>query len=216
MKNFEDIKLYLPKYLSESSINELIENLKNFPQNISKDSNIKAFPDNISSSIYNSLLWYKETIFQGDGLKDFLVVNLPEEKIGKAPCIILSNTCDTDLNNKRGFPAQICYAPIFDLEKYKQKLIETKVKTIEATEQHIQSIKNQYVTQMLYLPIGGALSYEGIVFLDRINHCDNKSILRDNITERRLFMFSNYGFYLLLIKISIHFTRMQEQQDRNI
>ncbi len=67
---------------------------------------------------------------------------------------------------------------------------------------------------MLYLPIGGSLGYEAVVFLDRINHCSNKSISRENISESRLFMLSNYGFYLFLVKLSIHFNRIQENVDR--
>ncbi|TAG88973.1 MAG: hypothetical protein EAZ20_07480 [Bacteroidetes bacterium] len=202
MNTFDDIKLYLPKYLSEESTKDLFDKLG-------------KFPDNISNSLYSNSLSEETNILQGDGMRNFLVINLPEEKVGQAPVIILSNTCDIDLNNSRGyFSSQIVYATIFNLDKYKNRLIENKIKDINSVEQHLDSIRKQLITQILYLPIGGGLKYEGIVFLDRICHCDNKSINRTDVKTRRLFSLSNYGFYLFLLKLSIHFTRIQEKVDR--
>ena len=202
MNIFDDIKLYLPKYLSETSTKDLFNK-------------IGKFPDNIDHSLYSDILADEAVIFQGDGLRNLLVVNLPDEKIGKAPAIVLSNTCDIDTNNLRGyFSSQIVYATIFSLDKYKKKLIEKKIKDENSIMQHIESIRKQLITQILYLPIGSGLDYEGIVFLDRINHCDNNYIKRSELKDKRLFSLSNYGFYLFLIKLSIHFTRTQEQVDR--
>jgi hypothetical protein len=203
MNLIDDIRLYLPKYLSEESTKDLLKN-------------IGGFPDNISHNLFTKALDNENIIFQGDALKSMLVLNLPEEKIGQAPSIVLSNTCDVEIGNKRFFPSQICYAPIFRLEKYIGTLQQNNIFTTEeAIEQHIEQIKRQHITQILYLPIGG-LEYEGIVFLDRINNCQNKSITRENLKERRLFSLSNYGHYLLLTKLSIHFSRLQEKLDRNI
>ncbi len=122
--------------------------------------------------------------------------------------------CDIDLDNPRELPMQITYSPIFNLEKYR-KLLESQDKSPEYVRQHIDIIKRQGITQILYLPEGGNLKYDGIVFLDRINNCSNNAISRDNLRERRLFTLSNYGLYLFLLKISIHFSRIQEKIDRN-
>ncbi|MCU0347389.1 MAG: hypothetical protein MUC59_10625 [Saprospiraceae bacterium] len=197
----EDIKTFLPKYLSEESTKTLFQNLGEFPNNVTK-------------SLYTEALKGYDVVFQGDGLSDLLVVNLPDTTINPANAIILSNTCDIDLANKRNFPSQICYAPIFNLGKYKAKLLKEGLKNEESIESHLLEVKQQKVTQILYLPIGGGLSYEGIVFLDRINNCDNKSISRDTLKQNRLFTLSDYGLYLLLLKISIHFSRIQEKVDR--
>ena len=105
MTLIEDIHLYLPKYLSEESTKKLFDEIGNFP-------------DNISHSLYTSNIASDNIIFQGDAINSLLVINLPDSKIGKAPSMILSNTCDIDLTNERPFPSQICYAPIFQLEKY--------------------------------------------------------------------------------------------------
>lgn len=203
MNIYEDIRLYLPKYLSEESTQKLLRE-------------IADFPNNISNSFYTDRLKNDNILFQGDAINGLLVINLPNTKIGEAPSIILSNTCDIDPANKRAYPSHICYAPIFNLDKYTNsiKKIE-KYKHEENLRQHIEAIRKQHITQILYLPPGGSLDYEGIVFLDRINNCQNTSIERDKLKTRRLFNLSNYGHYLLLTKISIHFSRLQENVDRN-
>jgi hypothetical protein len=197
-----DISIYLPKYLSEDSTKELLKN-------------IGEFPDNLSNSLYTGIL-DSCTIFQGDGLKSLKVINLPDEKIGEAPSVILSNTCDIEPGNKRPFPSQICYAPIFRLEKYINNLKQSDFyANRESLNQHVKQLKQQHITQILYLPAGCGLEYEGIVFLDRINNCRNSSISRNTLKQNRLFSLSNYGHYLLLLKLSIHFSRFQEKVDRN-
>jgi hypothetical protein len=199
----DDIRIYLPKYLSEESTKELLKN-------------IGEFPDNISNSLYTNALENNYTIFQGDGLKSLKVINLPDSKIGDAPSVILSNTCDIEPSNERPFPSQICYAPIFRLGKYIDNLKQTNFfSNQDSLNQHIKRLKQQHITQILYLPIGCALEYEGLVFLDRINNCRNNSVSRDNLKQNRLFSLSNYGYYLLLTKLSIYFSRLQEKTDRN-
>lgn len=203
MNIHEDIRLYLPKYLSEESTKKLLREIADFPNNISR-------------SFYTDRLKNENVIFQGDAIDGLLVINLPDTTIGKVPSIILSNTCDIEIANERAFSSQICYAPIFNLEKYSNKLKETeKYKQEENLKQHLESIRKQYITQILYLPLGGGLDYEGIVFLDRINNCQNTIIEKSDLNAKRLFTLSNYGHYLLLTKISIHFSRLQERVDRN-
>jgi hypothetical protein len=200
----DDIRLYLPKYLSAESTKELLKN-------------IGEFPDHIANSLYTSYLDNHNTLFQGDALKALPVINLPDPKIGDAPAIVLSNTCDIEVSNQRPFPSQVCYAPIFHMEKYIDMLKTNKFFAHDsAMKQHIDRLRKQHITQILYLPIGCGLEYEGIVFLDRLNNCQNKSITRNNLKKNRLFSLSNYGHYLLLTKLSIHFTRLQEKVDRNL
>ena len=66
----------------------------------------------------------------------------------------------------------------------------------------------------IYLPRGKRLKYDAIVLLDRLNNCPAEIIRKEMIEKQRLFTLSNYGFYLFLIKISIHFTRIREGVDR--
>jgi hypothetical protein len=197
----EEIKKYLPKYLSESSTKELIRSLG-------------GFPDNVNNSIYTSELSNQNVIYQGDGLLDMTVINLPNPKIDKVPALVFSNTCDIDQSNQRSYPSQICYAPIMKLQPFLELVEEKRGKTY--ANDFSEKVKKQYITQIVYLPIGSGLTYEGLVFLDRINNFPNQLVQRENLITKRLFSLSNYGLYLLLLKISIHFSRIQEGVDRSM
>lgn len=199
----EEIKLYLPQYLSEESTKELLKELEDFPT------------DGTKQTIYTNALKEENAIFQGDGIKDVSVVNLPSNNVVKAPVMILSNTCDISLDNKRPyFIPRICYAPILNLGKYIMSLTKNGIQK-DRIESHIEQIKKQYITSILYLPKGGELNYDGIVFLDRLNNIVNSEISRKDLKKNRLFTLSNYGIYLFLLKLSIHFSRIQEKIDRN-
>ncbi len=202
MIDINDINLYLPKYLSSESYTDLINCLKDFP-------------DNIVNRIY--IYYNKEDfIYQGDGINNFIIVDVDDSfkiKSNKGKVIILSNTCDISLENKRYFPTKILYAPILSLSKYIKTLKNNNLNN-EIIENHIKSIKSQHITQIFYLPKSGCLEDDGIVFLDRINNCSIKGVNKDFIKKERIFTLSNYGFYLFLFKLSIHFTRMMENIDR--
>lgn len=199
---FEEIKIYLPQYLSNESQKSLFQELKQFPDNIDHRVYTRGIPDD-------------ELIYQGDGFSDMLMVNLPSTDSGRRPAMVLSNTCDLDLSNKRMVDIRIVYAPILNLDKYKRMLLVKGYFSIKKIYEHIDTIRKQHISHIFYLPTGQGLRYEGIVFLDRINNYPRSIISNDFIKENKLFMLSNYGFYLFLIKLSINFTRIREGVDRN-
>ncbi len=203
MLSLEEIKIYLPKYLSPESEEDLFDQLK-------------QFPENIDDRLYTDYFLEPEVIYQGDGIEGLLVVNLPDAQIRSTRAMILSNTCDVDEHNKRLFPSSLVYAPIFNLDKYEKGLIASEIlKDEEQIRNHIHAIKKQRITQIFYLPIGGALENESIVFLDRLNSCDNSFLTGKRIKDIRLFTLSNYGLYLFIFKLSVHFTRITEGIDRS-
>jgi hypothetical protein len=197
----EDISKFLPQYLSDDSTANLRKELERFTKGV------------ISRSLYTNCLAQEETIFQGDALEGMLVVKLPDAKVQPAKSIILSNTCDVDLNNQRFFESMIVYAPIIDFDKYEQTLIRNQVPSSKIRN-HLTDIRQQIITQIFYLPAGGSLARDGIVFLDRICSCINSSVDRSDITSRRLFTLSDFGHYLFLFKLSLHFTRLTSKVDR--
>jgi len=154
---FEDFKKYLPRYLSSLSSKELFDGLKDFPENMNK----RFYTDEISLD--------ENIIYQGDGIRDLPFIVFPSTRTGNLKAVILTNTCDNDINNKRLNTSYICYSPLILLDSYKFSLICS---------------------------------------------CTNKSIARESLRQKRLFSLSNYGFYLLLFKMSIHFCRMGENIDR--
>lgn len=200
--NLENLKLYLPKFLSVESEKLLFENLKNFPKNI-------------DNRLYTTYLKDTSIIFQGDGIKDMLVINLPNTEIKKANSIILSNTCDINSENKRNFPSQIVYAPIFNLSKYEKALKSQSQKTEKQIIEHIEAIKKQRITQIFYLPKIDENLDESIIFFDRVNNCSINYLENKKVKDERIFTLSDYGAYLFIFKMSIHFTRIQDKVDRN-
>lgn len=206
MTSIEDIKKYLPQYLSTTATASLFEELKHFPENI-------------DNRIYTEKLKSETTIFQGDGLKDLLCINLPNTNTKPLLGMVFSNTCDIDIQNDRLFDARLSFAPIFNLEKYKSALFEeyvnSNLKPVNSINSHIDDIRKQNISQIFYLPKGGALDNESIVFLDRINNLPSNYFTKQQVVNNRAFTLSDYGFYLFLFKLSVHFTRIRENVERS-
>ena len=204
MVDFEDLKVYLPHYLADESLNAMFEDIKKF---VSTGG---------SHDIYTTELKKENQIFQGDALNDMPFITFPyDSEPVNCKVLVLSNSCDISTDNPHPFDSHIVYAPIWRLSAYVEILKANGINK-ERLINHISDIKSQVVTQILYLPQHeDGPDQDCIVFLDRICHCDNSFINRETLAERRLFSFGNYGFYLLLLKISIHFTRIREKIDRD-
>jgi hypothetical protein len=205
MISLEEIQKYLPQYLSALSLDQLFEDLKNFPTNLDK-------------RLYSQSLRETDMIYQGDGMAGMPVAEIHDQKFGEMSAMVLSNSCDINTENRRYFPSRIVYAPILNLEKYRRMLVSEFVDTgivgMDVIGAHISTIRRQEITQIVYLPKGGRLSEDSIVFLDRLNNYPADLLDTSQIRARKLFTLSNYGLYMFLIKLSIHFTRIQEKVDR--
>ncbi|HMS70782.1 MAG: hypothetical protein WAT92_17525 [Saprospiraceae bacterium] len=196
----ESIRQFLPQYLSSENQKKLIEELKDFP-------------NNLDSRFYTRFLKNEKIVFQGDGIIDLYITDFPNAETRKAKCLIISNTCDIDPANTRYFESRLTYAPLMSLEMYRANLINNKIAE-QKIKDHIAAIKSQIITQIFYLPANSEIP-EAIVFLDRLNNCNIDVITSDTINKKRLFTLSNYGFYLLLLKLSMAFTRIGESVDRD-
>lgn len=197
----DDIQLYLPKFLSSKSNQELFQCLSDFP-------------NNIDERFYTSYLKEEEIIFQGDGIKNMLVVNLPQPDIRPIPSMILSNTCDISQDNIRFYNSNILYSPIFNLKKYIDKISQDSSKSPQAIKNHITAIKRQEVTQIFYLPPLKNHIDDSIVFFDRVCNCPSNLMEKDKISSEKIFTLSDYGSYLFVLKLSIHFTRIFDKVER--
>lgn len=194
----ENFSIFLPQYLTEDMREVLKSELSQFTR------------EGIVRSLFTSQLADTDLIYQGDGLQGMLVVNLPDPKVSDSKSMVISNSCDISPENQRPFPSMIAYCPIFSLEKYALMLKESKIYNETRIEQHLDDIRKQFVTQIFYLPPGG-VDGEGLVFLDRICHSSSDKIDRSKLKNIRLFSLSQFGHYLFLFKLSIHFTRMNDK-----
>lgn len=199
---FDDIKLYLPKYLSPFAEQNLFEQLK-------------QFPNNIDNRIYSEITRQENILYQGDGIEGLLVTNLPNPDIRSANAMVLSNTCDINPQNKRLFSSQFCYSPILKMAKFKEQLIVNNTYPNNRIEQFMENIRNQRISQILFLPCGGKLKEDGFIFFDRISSCNLSYLEKAQIAGKKLFSLSDYGLYLFLFKLSIHFTRINEGKGRD-
>lgn len=199
--NKEDIEKYLPKYLSSSSINAMREALREFPKID-------------SSRYYTTKLVQSAIVYQGDGIKNLTIISLPDIQTKKKDCIVISNSCDIEENNTRLFSSRILYSPIIAMGDYERVLLD-EGHTAAKVKDHLTSIKNQEITQIFFLPAIGQIIDDSIVFLDRILNLPTNFIDRKNLQTERVFTLSNFGHYLFLFKLSIHFSRIQEGIDRD-
>jgi hypothetical protein len=199
MNVFDDIKIYLPKYLSAESLKVLFSCLEEFPHNLKR--------------IYTESISGEQDIFQGDGLRGVPVIKLPEPRIEKCPVMVLSNTCDTTLLNPKWHTPRLIYCPIKTVKDYEESLRRASLPE-DKIANHLADVRRQVVSSIFYLPQGMNLPDECVVLLDHVNNCDVRVVVPHEINSRRLFSLSNYGFYVFLMKLSIHFTRVRESVDR--
>jgi len=200
MVSWDEVKKHLPQYLSAESLNDLYKELE-------------AFPQEEYEKFYSEALLEKDSLFQGDGLSNMPIFNFPSNEILKVPVMFLSNTCDNDSTNERYIPPNIVYAPIVSLSKLVSMLKDNKVSSTKITS-FINAIKEQKVTHLFYLPAYKGIKEESVVLLDRINNHIN-DMKPEEIKDLKLFCLGNFGFYLFLFKLSVHFTRIRESVDRD-
>jgi len=198
MIDYDKIKLYLPKYLSPDSKEELF-------------SALNAFPESMENIFYSNLEF--DFLSQGDAIRNLIISDLPNTTFKNGVCIILSNTCDLSKSNDRAYRINIVYSPIVELRNFinfmqSNHIPDTRIEGL------VNSIKRQEVTSIMYLPKSSSLE-ESVVFFDRVNSCDPDSSFFSTIKDKRLFTLSNYGNYLFILKLSIHFTRITEDFDRD-
>ncbi|MBI2926622.1 MAG: hypothetical protein HYY24_13080 [Verrucomicrobia bacterium] len=199
----EDFKTYLPKYLSAEAQRNLFAELS-------------QFPNNIDCRLYTLRLLNEMNLFQGDGLANLWVADLPNPRIGQARVMVLSNTCDVAPDHRRFLGPRILYCPIISFPKY-ENLIRThgSLPSDFNPTGHCDAIRRQHNSSMFYLPKNEKLGEEAIAMLDRINNCDAQAVDVHELVRDRLFTLSDYGFYLFLFKLSLHLTRIREGVARN-
>lgn len=197
--SLEEIRKFLPTFLSQGSETAFLEELRHF---LKSENN----------PFYTQALYDKPYLFQGDGLEGLLIIKLPDTSIALAKGLILSNSCDINPENERLFDASLCYAPIFSFPAYLQSLRTNFEK--DKVDAHEQAIRRQAITQIFFLPQGGKLDNDAIVFLDRIISVANDTVERETLADRRLFTLSDFGAWLLTLKLSIHLCRIRDKVDR--
>jgi len=191
----EDLQKQIPSYLTQ-------------PQQVGFIKELRRFPD---CNFYTNR--GPDDSLQGDGWTPFEVFSFNTGERKKIRGIILSNSCDISTENVRVAPPKLTIAPVISLASYRQRLMARGV-SAERVESMLRQIKAQEVTSVFYLPAGGNLTEEYIVPLDDL-HSIPSDYWTKTEAKKKLFTLSQVGFYLFLMKLSIHFCRMHEAYDRD-
>lgn len=188
---FEQASIFLPKYLTPEQHRQLYEELRAFPTNTNY---FTQKPD------------LRDELLQGDGWTGLVAINFKTRESKPISGVIISNSCDVNADNERALPVNVLFAPIIRLNRYEELL--RKGLDFQRAENVVGDIRRQRVTSLIYLPAFSDVIEESIVPLDDIH----SHPLDDFIQQERskIFTLSQYGFYIFLLKLSIHFSRFQE------
>lgn len=208
----EFIKKFLPRYLTPEAKEKLLKNVQQeFP--LSNNPN-KLFRDHQETEIY----------YQGDGLVEipFSRINRKEGKFDLLfhPAVVLSNTCDIAPENENRLERPLInFASIFNLEEYIKILEKRKIKK-DRIRSFLNDLKNNCISNLFFLPgmerEGDLVIPDSFIRFDYTVSLPEDLLYNEKISKEyspkglRLFTFSDYGFYLFLLKLSVHFCRFRE------
>lgn len=211
----ELIRTFLPKYLTP----ELQENLFKIVQ--------ENFPLSTDPNLLYSRIPDVDYYYQGDCIVDIPFSSFNEGTFETAYLngVIVSNTCDISPDNDRIDLPNIQFASVFSLREY---ILTLKRKNIneQRISSFIENLKGNRISNLFYLPEKkngpDIILEESFVRFD-VNVTLPISIFTGDVFDKsyapqgdRLISFSNYGFYLFLIKLSVHYCRFREGVFRNV
>jgi len=133
------------------------------------------------------------------------------------PSAILSNTCDISLANRRLEEANTLVAAVFTVHDYVNELRERRISQ-DRINSFLADLKANKISNLFYLPLlkrdTKVILEESFVRFDLAASLPISifDIYDGNYTPDgdRVITLSNYGFYLFLFKLSIHFSRIRE------
>lgn len=192
----ENIRDQIPYYLTKEQKDGLIKALSDFPSGM---------------NYYTK--YHPTEMLQGDCWTPLYLFNYATGERKTTKGILLSNSCDISPENKRDTPTRILFSPLIRLESYIKKLEESKISK-ESIDSKISAIKEQKVSSIFFLPRGGDLNDDHIAVLDDIHTIPADAFAKQE-NRSKLTTLSLHGFYLFLLKLSIHFCRFHEKLDRD-
>lgn len=173
-----------------------------------KENLVKALNDFCKKDINYYTTLFNSEILQGDGWTELGLIRLETAERKQIWGIILSNSCDISPDNTRGLPARVVFVPLIKLKAYAVRLEKAQISQKAITDK-LNTIREQKITNIFYLPKGASLGEEYIAVLDDIYSVPFQNFFKQE-KRKKLFTLSQVGFYLFLFKLSIHFCRFHE------
>ena len=203
---------FLPSYLSSESKGRLQQAIEQFHPSNREDI---SYEDFYKDYAYDYFL-------QGDIILDVRTANWNQDQRlydkSYIEGLILSNTCDISLGNNRNVnPKQCLFAPLLKLDDYLADLLANGYSQ-QKVDEFKKNVKAQFCSNIFYLPAVREGEPERIALLDQIfwYPIEELASLVETINEERIASLNQYGFYLLVFKLSYHFCRLPEACDREI
>ncbi len=187
----EQARVFLPKYLTPSQQQELYSELRKFPERF---------------TYYLDSSKLQEELLQGDGWRGFVVLDFQTSNRKTVSGVVLSNSCDVSNANQWAVQTNVLFAPMVRVERYAERLRQTKDQ--QQVDSILEGIRRQRASSIFYLPSMPGGHDESIIRLDDIHTHPLPDFLE--VEKSQLFTLNQHAFYLFLIKLSIHFTRFQE------
>lgn len=193
------IQDYLPDFLSRRSYEEVIGQLNN----------ISGLTD---------YYWHGENadayfMLQGDAWTGVPIVNQDSGERKTVTAVVVSNSCDIDPNNVGRPDKHVVVSPLINLIDYENLLQKNGING-NKKDNIIKNIRTQRKSEIIWFPPDEMnRKNERILLLDRMYGVPLATF--QSSIKNRAFRLSNAGFYVFLLKISIHFTRLLEKVDRS-
>jgi hypothetical protein len=207
--DFTMIEHLFPDYLTATEKGRLLQALEQFKDAHTKGKwNSKNYSHFYTSSADNYFL-------QGDLIREIRYPDWNRE--GKVfertytDALILSNTCDLDLNNARKEHKQVILAPIIEMDQYIEEIADE-----QELERMKKSVKSQTISNILYLPPNLVGGKDYICHLDKAFWFPTEELnsYLPEIAQNRIASLDYFGYYLFLVKLSYHFCRLPEEKQR--
>jgi hypothetical protein len=194
----DTLRQFLPYYLTGEQQNRLAKELSDFDSN-------KPF------YILNTTL-YQDELLQGDGWTKLMVANLETGDRKSIQGLLLSNSCDISPENKRDLPTSVTFAPIVEVDQLKSWLAASQLEP-NKIDNKLRDIRDQNVSSIFYLPPGGPFTKEHVALLGQVHSMPIK-MFQAALGRTKLFTLDTLGFYVFIVKLSIHFCRLREHVNR--
>lgn len=198
MPTIEDADIYMPQWLSAPSRKKLFEDLRRLHAGLSYYTG-KEFPHKL----------------QGDAFTSSPYVSFDDGHLShnNTTVLLLSNTCDISEENNRHLPIMVTVAPIIRIERLRSMLVGNGVASNNVSAK-LEAAKRQEISSLFFLPSGSGLGEDSIVLFAYAQSMPLSHF--DQAEPQRVAILSQAGHWLLLMKISMHFSRLQDGDVRDV
>ena len=197
----ESLRQQIPYYLTSKDRQTIVDELKA----ISRGGTAGYFLSQYRNAFRGDML-------QGDGWRGFQLFMFDTGKRRSVRGLVISNSCDVDPDNRRDLPARVIFSPLVKLATYETLLQKSGIKKRQI-DAKLAAIRAQKTSSLFFLPSGGPLTDDHVVRLDDA-HSMPVAAHSATADREKMFTLSNTGFYMLVLKLSIHFCRLQEKVNR--